>query len=300
MNLPHDPFCRGILSDVPTFLELVRYLVTVDAELNGIFNLLDQASFRRVPGDYSDTETTGYADLAFLADVKQEFLEPGTKPVQVCIGFLVEHKSTRDDGVLEQLRKYNFHLMVQQLKENAYKGLPSIAIIIYNGKENWNPLKNLYTNCPKELQRLLLPFKCIMLDVGDISDETLDSFNARLAAFIAALKYARNLEEYRDTIRKVIDRIHKELPEAEYLDLIRQMDVYFGGWIESNYTEAFKMDFIRPNYKTVGDVLKEEGIQQQAEKTARKMLAKNKPMEEIVEFSGLTEEQVRELQAKST
>ena len=310
MNLPHDPFCRGVLSDVPTFLELVRYLVTVDAELNGIYNLLDQASFRRVPGDFSDTETTGYADLAFLADVKPEFLE-SAKPVQVCIGFLVEHKSTRDDGVLEQLRKYNFHLMVQQLKENAYKGLPSIAIIIYNGKENWNPLKNLYANCPKELQRLLLPFKCIMLDVGDISDEQLDDFNARLAAFIAALKYVRSPDENKIVFDKIMKRVQKEIPKVEALDLLLQMNVYLQGWLKENYKEAFDMDFIRPNYRTVGDVLREEaeaakeaareaGVQHQAEETARKMLAKNKPMEEIVEFSGLTEEQVRELQAKST
>lgn len=35
----------------------------------------------------------------------------------------------------------------------------------------------------------------------------------------------------------------------------------------------------------------------QAEETARRMLAKNRPMNEITEFTGLTEEQVHALQS---
>ena len=72
---------------MPTFLEFVRYLTTKDAELDAIFNLLDKESFQRVPGDFSNTEKTGYADLVFTADVLPEFLTDKAKPVQVCVGF---------------------------------------------------------------------------------------------------------------------------------------------------------------------------------------------------------------------
>ena len=103
------------------------------------------------------------------------------------------------------------------------------------------------------------------------------------------------------------------------------------------------MDFVRPNYKTVGDALREqeeaakkaarekgerigreegerigrvegekigrvegekigrvEGSKQQAENTARRMLAKNRPLTEIVEFTGLSEEQVKKLAASKS
>lgn len=87
------------------------------------------------------------------------------------------------------------------------------------------------------------------------------------------------------------------------------------------------MDFVRPNYKTVGDALREqeeaakkaarergerigrvegekigrvEGSKQQAEDTARRMLAKNKPLTKIVEFTGLSEEQVKKLAASKS
>ena len=178
-----------------------------------------------MPGDYSDTETKGYADLAFLADVKQEFLEDCSEPVQF-VGFLVEHKSARDNNVLEQLRRYNFHLMVQKLKDNIFRGIPSIAIILYNGKENWDPLKELYAQSPKELQRLMLPFQCIMLDVNNVSDEELDGFNARLAAFIGSLKYVRDPESKRELFKRIIERVLEEHPKQEALDLLHQMDVY--------------------------------------------------------------------------
>ncbi len=294
MNLPHDPFCRGVLADVSAFLELVRYLTTKDAELNDLFNLLDQASFRRMPGDYSDTETKGYADLAFLADVKQEFLEDCSEPVQF-VGFLVEHKSARDNNVLEQLRRYNFHLMVQKLKDNIFRGIPSIAIILYNGKENWDPLKELYAQSPKELQRLMLPFQCIMLDVNNVSDEELDGFNARLAAFIGSLKYVRDPESKRELFKRIIERVLEELPKQDALDLLHQMDVYLGHWLIENFKEAFRMDFVRPNYKTVGDAIFEDGEKRQAEETARRMLAENEPMEKIVSYTDLSKEEVEAL-----
>ena len=334
----HDSFCRGVLSDVPTFLELARYLTTRDAELDAIFNLLDKNSFRRVPGDFSDTEKTGYADLVFTAEVLPEFVADKVKPVEVCVGFLVEHKSARDDDVLEQLRKYHYYLMESKLKANAEKGIPSVAIILYNGKDNWNPLKKLKAY-PRELQRYLLPFKCILLNVKDISDPELDGFGARLAAFICAMKYIWNPEGSRGTFKKVLERVRKDLPESDALDLLLQMDVYLKGWLKVNFMEAFKMDFVRPNYKTVGDALREQeeaakkaahergerigraegerigraegerigraegeriGRAEGVKDTARRMLAKNRPLAEIAEFTGLSEEQVKELSASKS
>ena len=144
----------------------------------------------------------------------------------------------------------------------------------------------------------MLPFKGMMLDVEDVSDEAVEQFEPRLAALICSLKYARNPDANRTTFSHIVDRVHAELPKEDSLDLLHQMDVYLNGWVFQNFMEAFKMDFIRPNYRTVGDVRFDEGVESHAAETARKMLAKNKPMEEIVEFSGLTEDCIREIQAE--
>lgn len=63
-----------------------------------------------------------------------------------------------------------------------------------------------------------------------------------------------------------------------------------------------KWDFTRLDYRTIADAEYDEGFQEGQKKglregqnlhaveVARRMLAKNKPLEEIAEFSGLAEE----------
>ena len=252
-SLHHDSFCRDVLSDVDTFLEFMDYLAFQNADLQVIINLLDMKTLERIPGDFSDTANTGFADLAFRAKVKPEYL-PGEKPVQVCVGFLVEHKSYMDNDVLEQLRKYHYHLMVEKLKENAVKGIPSIAIILYNGKESWNPLEKL-NYYPDVLRDIVLPFKGIFVDVEGIADEVcLEKFSPRLGAFIIALKYARELEPHRGIFKNALERLDLE----KDLDLVASIDVYLRRWISKNFKEVFKMDFVRPPYKTIEDDAREQ------------------------------------------
>ncbi|SHL12770.1 Putative transposase, YhgA-like [Fibrobacter sp. UWH5] len=301
ISLLHDPFCRDVLSDVSTFLEFVEYLTTRDEELKSVVDLLDKNSFVRIPGDYSDTKTTGYADLAFLAKVRKHLLKSEQVPVQVCVGFLMEHKSWMDDGVVEQLCRYHYHLMVEKMKDNAYKGIPSVAIILYNGKVSWNPIEELLAGYPDVLRGILLPFKCIFLDVADIPDENcLSEFKPRLGAFIGALKYAREPDSHSDFLKQIVERVRTSLEETEALDLLTSMDVYLRYWISKNFKEAFNMDFVRPPYKTIHDAEVEEAVEEaidrQAVQTALKMLFDNKPMDEIVRYSGLSEERVRSLQ----
>lgn len=251
--LHHDSFCRDVLSDVDTFLEFMDYLASQNADLQAIINLLDMKTLERIPGDFSDTANTGYADLAFRAKVKSEYLS-GEKPVQVCVGFLLEHKSQKDNDVLEQLRKYHYHLMVEKLKDNAGKGIPSIAIILYNGIEKWNPLDK-YDRYPKVLRDIVLPFKCVFVDVEGVADEAcLEKFSPRLGAFIVALKYVRDLEPHRDILKKTLERLD---PEKD-LDLMVSIDVYLRRWISKNFKEVFKMDFVRPPYKTIEDDEREQ------------------------------------------
>jgi len=255
-TLQHDSFCRDVLADVSTFLEFVDYLASQNVDLRNIINLLDMGSLVRIPGDYSDTATKGYADLAFTANVKSEYL-PGENPVQVCFGFLLEHKSAPDDEVMEQLRRYHFYLMVDRMKENAAKGIPSVAIILYNGKEKWNPLgKIIY---PQPLRDIVLPFKCVFVDVDNIDDATcLETLSPRLGAFIAALKYARNPLAHKDFFKRILDRFGNHPYNARALELLASMDVYLHCWLSENFREVYNMDFVRPPYRTIADAEREE------------------------------------------
>jgi len=295
--LHHDSFCRDVLSDVGTFLEFMDYLTSHNIELQSIVNLLDLGTLERIPGDFSDTANTGYADLAFRANVKPEYL-PGEKPVQVCVGFLLEHKSQKDNNVLEQLRKYHYHLMVEKLRDNAGKGIPSIAIILYNGTEKWNPLDK-FDSYPKVLRDIVLPFKCVFVDVDDVSDKTcLEEFSPRLGAFMIALKYARELEAHRDIFKKALVRIDLK----KDLDLVASIDLYLNGWLSKTFEEKFKMDFKRPPYETIADAQRkrQDALEKQLADKDAKLADKDAELAAQAETIAAQARRIAELEAKQT
>lgn len=105
------------------------------------------------------------------------------------------------------------------------------------------------------LRDIVLPFKGIFVDVEGIADEVcLEKFSPRLGAFIIALKYARELEPHRDIFKKALERLDLE----KDLDLVASIDVYLRRWISKNFKEVFKMDFVRPPYKTIEDDAREQ------------------------------------------
>ena len=59
-----------------------------------------------------------------------------------------------------------------------------------------------------------------------------------------------------------------------------------------------KEKYDQMDWLSYGSQQREEGANQQAATTAEKMLRKNKPLSEIVDFSGLTEAAVRTLAEK--
>lgn len=294
ISLLHDPFCRDVLSDVSTFLEFVEYLTSRDEYLKSVVDLLDKNSLIGI----SD-------DLVFLAEVKKEFLPKENESRRLSVGFLLEHKSCRDDKAIEQILRYQHHLMEEYRTIGIDKDIPLVAMIVYNGVESWNPLEEMYSIYPKIMHDYLLPFKCVFLDVSTVPDDKcLNDFSPRLGAFIGALKYARDPENHSDFLAQLIKRVKTSLTGSETLDLLTSMDIYLRYWISENFKDVFSRYFEKPPYKTIHDAEVEEAVEKAVEKTedrvavqtALKMLSKNKPMDEIIEFSGLSEERIRSLQ----
>lgn len=298
IQLLHDPFCRGTLCEISRFLELLNFLATRDGDLSTILDLLDLDSFERAPGDYSDTETHGYADLVFMANVKRT--ETDTSPAQVSFGFLVEHKSSKDKGVVGQLLKYYHHLMVRRLQQNVEEGISSVAIILYNGVEDWNPLEDFLEKFPPKLRMFAFPFKCMMLNVADVSDEAcLEQMSAELGAIIATMKYVRDPSKARNLFKAVLLRLKGAGFTERTLDLVHQMDVYCNGWIRNEFKEILKMDFVRPPYKTVADAIREEAIEEATYSAIVKALRRGKlTLQEIAEDNSVSIERVLEIQSE--
>ncbi len=61
-------------------------------------------------------------------------------------------------GILEQINRYVHSVMRLHEENRIFSGFPTMAIIFYNGRENWDPLKLLENGYPKYFHGAVLPF----------------------------------------------------------------------------------------------------------------------------------------------
>ena len=102
---------------------------------NTFLNQVNLDTLMRIPDSYSEVDDTGEADLAFRVNV--------STGAPILVGILLEHKSGRDPMIFDQISKYIYSVMKIQDKNRIFSGIPTMAIIFYNGRDNWNPLKIL-------------------------------------------------------------------------------------------------------------------------------------------------------------
>ena len=97
--------------------------------------------------------------------------------------------------------------------------------------------------------------------------------------------FALNPKGIPERMKKVLEAARTSaLPGKEQLQYFRAM-----------ISDIEKEDIATANYKDGFDEGMEKGDRQRATQTARLMLADKKPIEEIVKYSGLTEEQIKAL-----
>ncbi len=291
MKLKHDHFFKLLLGKKENAVEFLQYLKSAESELGKIFRNVNLETLTRLPGEFADMQTYGYADLAFTAQVKGGG--------ELCIGILMEHKSHKDDDVLNQLDKYRYFLMKRKFESVDYKGMPTVALIIYNGQEKWNPLEELFPNYSPELRPLLLPFKAEFIDVKNIPESICESFNPMLSLGIQTMRYIWDFKNFKPYFEKSREALQKVLPPEECLEFLQQIDLYFMKQLSTNYKEMFQMDFVKPPYKTIYDSILEEGLADgelsKAREMAKAMLKDNLPLERIAAYTSLSEKEIKAL-----
>ena len=138
---PHDAFFRWLFADVTHLRHLLELAGKVNMDVGEFLTAIDLDTLVRIPDSYSEVEETGDADLAFRVNV--------STGAPVLVGILVEHKSGRDSDVFNQIARYVRSVMKRFDKGHLFDGLPTMAIIFYNGRENWNPIEILERDYPK-------------------------------------------------------------------------------------------------------------------------------------------------------
>ena len=183
MARPHDIFFRHVFQDPKLTTALLRAAARKTPSLMEFIDAVNLDTLQEISGTFAESGETGAADLAFTVNLKSD----GYKNAEILVGIIEEHKSSPDANVMNQLLTYWYKLMFRKMEN-----IPTVALIIYNGKYTWNPVSNsMYPEYPAYFHKVGLPFICEFLDVGDSFDlEELKNLDSKAHLAILAMKYA--------------------------------------------------------------------------------------------------------------
>lgn len=287
----HDSYVRSVFKDPPRTAELLRLAARKNANLARFLATVNLNTLQEISEAYSDGDSFGYGDLAFTVNIESE--EP--KQAELLVGILEEHKSYPDYAIIPQLVKYWYEIMVKN-----QKNIPTIAIVLYNGKKNWKIEKDtMFPNYPEYYHKIGLPFILERVDVGNIfSDNEISQISPKIALALVALKYVFSGKKLKKFLKPAIAGL-TSLPRDEAEDFLSKTYVYLRKWFKGEAKEIFKMDFLKCSqvygYKSIEEVEEEELEAKLAERDremAKKMLDRNIPIKEVSIITGIPEEEI--------
>ena len=258
----HDPYVRSVFKDPPRTAELLRLAARKNTNLAQFLATVNLNTLREISEAFSNGTSFGYGDLAFTVNIESE--EP--KQAELLVGILEEHKSYPESGIIPQLVKYWYEIMVRN-----QKNIPTIAIVLYNGKDFWKIEKEvMFPNYPEYYHRIGLPFILEVVDISDIfNEDEISKISPKIALALVALKYVFSGEKLKKYLKPAIAGL-KSLPKEEAEDFLAQTFIYLKYWFKGEAQEQFKMDFKKCSevygYKSIAEVEEEELAERDREK----------------------------------
>ena len=310
----HDPFFRWLFANVKRLRHLLGFAGKVDRDVGEFLSSVNLDTLERIPDSYSEVDETGDADLAFRVNV--------LTGAPVLVGIMIEHKSGRDPDTINQIARYVRSVMKIHQENRIFDGLPTMAIIFYNGRENWNPLKNLEDGYPEFFHGRVLPFACSFVNMADVPDsDCLACEDVATGMGITAMKYAFDKENLRSKLLQFKESFRK-LPTNEGLSLLSKINVYLKEYVDEDYLKELEMAFKSVGQKygfvSAGDVFRQKlaaaeqkvavaeqkvaAAQQETADAQRKVAMARQETEAdtvtVLREMGLSEEQIAQAQAK--
>ena len=161
----------------------------------------------------------------------------------VFVGILVEHKSGRDVDVFNQLARYVRSVMKRFDKGRLFDGLPTMAMIFYNGRENWNPLEILEKGYPEFFRGMVLPFRCAFVNMSDIPDsDCLACEDAVAGLGIATMAHAYDKNAFLEVFDLFKPKLQK-LPSNELSCLLEKISLYLSEYLGEGFVKELNMAF---------------------------------------------------------
>ena len=254
LKKPHDAFFRWLFSDVNHLRYLLELAGKINVDVADFLAAVNLDTLVRIPDSYSEVYETGDADLAFRVNV--------STGAPVFVGILVEHKSGRDADLFNQLARYMRSVMKRFDEGRLFDGLPTMAMIFYNGRENWNPLEILEKDYPKYFHGMVLPFRCAFVNMSDIPDsDCLACEDVTTGLGIAAMAHAYDKNAFLEVFDQFKPKLQK-MPSNELSCLLEKISLYLveylGEGVLQELNMAFKSIGQKYGFVSAGDVFRQK------------------------------------------
>ena len=291
---PHDKFFRAIISQPEYAGQLISINVPKEISVQ-----LDWKRLRQVPGSFIDE---GYKES--FTDALFSIPYRGKKK-DVLIGILVEHKSYPDPKVFSQLLRYQSNIY------SSMEKMPILLQLFYHGKEKWNLPLSFFESLDlgsedKDLFRgSVLDFQYQLIDVS--SEEYNDlRLSLEIRSILYTLKNIWHLHK-REYIRAFFHEFLSKLRRVDN-ELYKKIVDYWWGFVKVKPEEILKHisqkeeNIMKSTMTQLLERGRAEGIETGIEKgreegkieAAQAMLQKGYALTDIIEITGLTEEQLKD------
>ena len=293
LKKPHDAFFRWLFADTNHLKFLLELAGKINVDVADFLAAVNLDTLVRIPDSYSEVYETGDADLAFRVNV--------ATGAPVFVGILVEHKSGRDADLFNQLARYMRSVMKRFDEGRLFDGLPTMAMIFYNGRENWNPLEILEKGYPEYFHGMVLPFRCAFVNVSDIPDsDCLACEDVTTGLGIAAMAHAYDKNAILEVFNRFKPKLQK-MPDKECSCLLEKISVYLAEYLDKDALKELNMAFKSIGQKygfvSAGDVFRQEIADAQA-KAEAELAQSRDDTETVLREMGMSDEKIAEMQAK--
>ena len=125
-----------------------------------------------------------------------------------------------------------------------FDGLPTMAMIFYNGRDNWNPLELLEKDYPAYFHGMVLPFRCAFVNMSDIPDsDCLACEDTATGMGIIALKHAFNKDKLLELLPQFCKFLDK-MPRNEASCLLEKTSIYLVEYLGKEFLKELNMAFV--------------------------------------------------------
>ncbi len=301
---PHDRFFRSYFQRPDILQALAEFVLPSD-----LYCELDFSRFSLDTDTHVERkQSTRYSDLSATVGYR------GGSEAKLYL--LFEHKSWSDSWVTLQLLRYMTRIWSRHERENRRLPLPPvIPIVIYHGRSRraHTDFATLFDEeLPASLRRCCPSFRVETLNLTALGSEAIALAPPVLAAGLSALKNARaGIRKLLAPIDRLVQRWGTQLVGDRNFDILIEYMSYLAPGDPSEFAadigQMVDSVLLQEEIVSVGEKLVEQGRKEgrdqglqegrlkRAREDALRMLSKGYPVEDIVEITELSREEVEAL-----